>query len=187
MTGTKTAPATLLAIVALHGMARAAGNWQALPTEGAPSPRDDASLLWRRFLPLTDDTLLSWGPEGLGPGGARIPHAEGLIYDVRDRRFRPVARVGAPSPRLDADVEVLEPGTAVVFGGEGFLLDGALYRAQSDAWEDIGAPPGWEVSIRPTGVVWTGRGFALWGGGLHRTAMSRGFQGRSNEGLWLDL
>ena len=135
--------------------------WASLSSLNAPSPRRYASTAW------TGQELLVWG--GLAAGSTQLLNS-GALYNPTTNSWRPMATVGATSPRLDATV--LWTGTSfIVWGGStspdlDFTQrqnDGAIYNPATDTWRPmstVNAP-----SPRIPGVaIWTGSDLLIWAG-----------------------
>jgi hypothetical protein len=92
------------------------------------------------------------------------PHGDGGRYDPRTDSWRPISKVGAPSPR--ALPKVVWTGRELIFwGGIGAsdkpLFDGARYDPLKDAWTPMTnarAP-----QVESPAAVWTGRELIVWG------------------------
>lgn len=126
------------------------GAWIELPAAGAPRPRRPGSYAMVR----AGEEVLVWGgmtEEGLTAAGAR--------FDLRERRWRPISRQGAPTPRRNPRVVTWTGDEFIVWGGRGAggdIFDGARYDPVEDAWSPMaveGAPQNFgEQAV----VMWTG-------------------------------
>lgn len=130
-------------------------KWQALPTEGAPSPRRLHVAVW------TGKEMLVWGGMVDGAGNGT---ASGAAYDPKSDTWRPLSEKGAPSARHSPQA-VWTGKQLLVWGGfqkGGYAKDGGAYDPATDSWTPI---PEAKVSGRTRAVsVWTGAEMVVWGG-----------------------
>jgi hypothetical protein len=116
--------------------------------------------------------LLTAGEDLIVWGGFSIlsPLGDGAVYHLSERRWRPMASAGAPSPRF-SPAAVWTGREAIVYGGsnvwvgkgQAMALDslpdprrnGAAYDPAADRWRPIQSGP----AVWPTGesvAAWTG-------------------------------
>jgi N-acetylneuraminic acid mutarotase len=135
-------------------------RWQALPAQGAPSPRYLHTAIW------TGSEMIVWGGLGCGvAGGSPLPCGDGARYNPLTDSWRPMSNTNAPQARAGHSTvwtgkEMIVWGGA---GGGGFFGNGALYRPETDDWRpmtDIGAPSPRNIHRG----VWTGDRMLVWGG-----------------------
>lgn len=155
----------------------------AAQTPAGPTPRWLHAALW------TGEEMLIWGgfAEAGGPRG-NIPVEDGWRYKPSSDTWRPISRVGAPSPR--AEFTVVWTGQEMIvwggFAGGVDLNDGAAYRPATDTWRLLpseGAPAArWGHS-----AVWSGREMIVWGGENAAGFMADGARLNPEAGTWTPL
>jgi hypothetical protein len=133
------------------------GDWVSFASEGTPAWRSGHTAVW------TGDQMIVWG----GSSAAVDNHRDGVSYDPRTDRWRPISTEGAPSPR-DNHSAVWTGMEMIVWGGTAgrdpaYFGDGARYNPISDTWQPMtmtGAPTprSWH------NAVWTGQEMFVWGG-----------------------
>jgi len=135
-------------------------DWRPMATDGAPSERAGASVVW------IGTRLFWWGgiPSGIGEGGPpSTPLADGGLYDPETDAWSTVAPAGAPSARFAAGA-VWNGAEVILWGGEDvslpdgqlvYLSTGARYDPAFDRWQpisDLGSP----IANAAVFVAWTG-------------------------------
>jgi N-acetylneuraminic acid mutarotase len=125
-------------------------SWTAMNTNGAPSPRSNATAVW------TGTEMIVWGGN----------HNTGARYNPTTDAWTPMSTVNAPAAR--SFHKAIWTGTEmIVWGGQesfdGLLNTGGRYNPSTDTWTAMpttGAPfPRNEFS-----AVWTGTQMIIWGG-----------------------
>jgi N-acetylneuraminic acid mutarotase len=138
-------------------------TWTKTSTSGAPSPRGGHSAVW------TGSEMIVWGgsskavaPEGVGFGDLNT----GAIYEPVSNTWRPISKVGAPSPR-DRHTALWTGSRMIIWGGDdgnsNDLASGGIYDPVTDSWvatSTAGAPSGRDDHAG----VWTGSKMIIWGG-----------------------
>ncbi|MBI4822157.1 MAG: hypothetical protein HY791_38215 [Deltaproteobacteria bacterium] len=148
-----------------------AGTWEVMSTDGAPSPRAQATLTW------CGAVAIAFG--GVGPSGLL---SDGGIYDPETDRWSALP-VGASSPSArKGHTAKCAQGKLVVWGGElpwgRFSRDGARFDPATGAWVRLSntrAPSARADLI----AAWTGEELVLFGG--------RGRSGALGDGAAYDL
>ncbi len=128
----------------------AADAWQAMATDGAPSPRQEPHVAW------TGTRMLVWGGNfEAAPHYDVVPLADGASYDPVTNAWQPMRR-GGPA---GGGVSVWTGSEFIIWQGQA----GAAYDPASDSWRPLASenapdPP----AIGP--AVWTGTEMLVWGG-----------------------
>lgn len=137
----------------------ASDEWQALPADGAPSPRFGHTAIW------TGAEMIVWGGTTNTDFGASL--GNGARYDPIARSWLPLPVAGAPSPR-HGHTAIWTGTEMIVWGGDGSRLPpaqdaGARYDPMTDHW----APVAWYASATARNAhtaVWTGERMIIFGG-----------------------
>lgn len=146
---------------------KADGSWLQFPTDGAPSPRAGAVMVWSR----TTNELIVWGGYG---DDISNPPGDGSRLSFDDWQWRPMNKAGAPDSHFDYQAVVLETGTigpkVVLLGSSAASLAGSpggIYDIMSDTWEplpmDECAPPVEAEDIQVFVAFGNGYQALLWG------------------------
>lgn len=160
--------------------------WTAMPTNGAPSPREFHTALW------TGTEMLIWGgsatsnvfPSALGDG-ARFNPVSGT--------WSPVSLTNAPSARY-GHTATWCGGAMIVWGGRHdfptILGDGARYVPSSNTWTAL--PLSNAPSARTEhAAVWDGNELLVWGGclptGTNTVILSDGARYDPLRGAWTPM
>lgn len=159
---------------------------QAIPSDGAPSPRYGHVQVW------ASDRLIVWGGTGCGTQLGQ-PCGDGASWDGTRARWLPVAAKDAPSPRGGAGA-AWTGSALLVWGGEDtagrrVLGDGARYFPTEDRWEPLPAA-GAPSPRRYHAVVWTGDRLLVWGGSggvIPDRALGDGAAFDPSTGTWTPL
>jgi hypothetical protein len=133
----------------------ASNTWTAMTNEGAPSPRESASMVW------TGTEAIVWGGYDEGP---ELPQSGARYYPDRDV-WEPVTTEGAPAGRTGHSA-VAVGRKMIVWGGareEGHVTTGAIYDAQKDEWASLPTHCGPDRSAY-SALVWIDEGLVVWGG-----------------------
>ena len=112
------------------------GGWKAFPTEGAPSPRAGASMVWAR----STNELIVWGGWVMSPAPTVV--ADGARLSLKDWTWRPLSTEGAPEARKQHYAVALESSGGakmVVVGGQSleWLSTGGVYDILKDTWAPL--------------------------------------------------
>lgn len=147
----------------------AANTWRSISSDGAPSPRARAAVVW------TGTELIVWGGQREDSDSLN----DGAIYNPQTAQWRPITGLNAPSAREDATA--VWTGTEMIVWGGHYdngddtddRDDGGRYNPTTDTWTPVPTPAG--VSPRYFhAAVWTGTDMIVLGG--ERTRYVRPFK-----------
>ncbi len=148
----------------------ATNTWTATSTNGAPSARAGASMVWSS----TTSAMLVWG----GTDGTSVL-SDGFAYDPARNTWKSFAsNVSAAAPPGSASANAApypRKNAATVWTGTRMLIwgddtndnpnpdDGAIYDPVTDTWSAMSTKNA-PVHHAGANVVWTGTKMVLWGG-----------------------
>jgi N-acetylneuraminic acid mutarotase len=128
-------------------------TWSSMNTNGAPSPRAQATAMW------TGTKMIIWG--GSIGQQSEVLLNDGGCYAPTSDSWLPITTNGAPVGRSSYSA-VWTGSEMIIWGGHSFN-DGARYNPVTDSWSvlnNVGAP---SARYLPT-AVWTGGEMIIWGG-----------------------
>lgn len=133
----------------------ATGTWTPMSSDGAPSPRSAAAGIW------TGSRLWIWGGLSRQANASQLCFGRnnvceaatgGGLYDPASDSWETIRVDGAPAPRADPWVSMMD-GSVLVVGGSGaqggHCVDGGLYHPATDTWTPVRAGAGLHGSPRP--------------------------------------
>ena len=134
------------------------GQWTAITTTNAPSPRVSYSVVW------TGNEMIIWGGRAPGP----VFFNTGFKYNPISDTWTTITTDGAPVSRTSPSAvwtgsEMIIWGGYILSGGFYRYNDGSKYNPLLDTWTTIttdGAP----VSRSGHSAIWTGNEMIIWGG-----------------------
>ena len=126
----------------------ASNTWNAISTNGAPSPRYMHTAVWN------GSEMLIWG--GTVPPSATTVFGDGAKYNPSNDTWRPIPTTGAPTGRY-GQTAVWTGSEMIIWGGynSSFLNTGSRYSPAANTWQAM------TLSAAPSAryihsAVWTG-------------------------------
>lgn len=150
-------------------------SWQAISSNGAPSPRWDHTAVW------TGTEMVVWGGQS-GPGQV---FNTGARYDPQANAWQPMTSMGAPEARHSHGA-VWTGDRMVVFGGFGaatYASEGAAYFPSTDTWVQL-PPTGPTLARAKHAMVWSGNVVIIWGGERNGVPLADGLRYFQGTNTW---
>lgn len=140
-------------------------EWKWISSTGAPAARSDHTAVW------TGQKMLVWGGK-VSSSTSETFFDDGGTYDLATDSWRPISRVGAPSPRWQHSA-VWTGKEMIVWGGSRYESldppkfaacgDGAAYDPETDRWRPLAVASAPSPRLSHS-AVWTGSTMIVWGG-----------------------